>query len=152
INQFRPDRFIAGLTQAGTLTPTLSIPVNTGSFLPTIPTLGGYLPGAGVSMGLAFLSDIQGFLFMEARPGDLRSNIMQAPKLTMFNGQTATISVTDSLPFLTSVQVVPVAGSPGNFAVQPTITPLPSGVQLSIQSVISADRRFVRLSLAPNIF
>jgi type II secretory pathway component GspD/PulD (secretin) len=151
INQFRPTRFLAGATQAGTLTPTLSVPIPDGSFLPTIPTVGGYLPGAGLTMGLAFLSDIQLYLFMEAVQGDLRSNIMQAPKLTMFNGQTATITVSDQLPFLTSVQVVPVAGSPGNFAVQPIITPLPTQIQLSIQAVISADRRFVRMSLAPNI-
>ena len=30
-------------------------------------------------------------MFMEAAQGDRRINVMQAPKLTLFNGQTATI-------------------------------------------------------------
>ena len=30
-------------------------------------------------------------MFMEAAQGDRRANVMQAPKLTLFNGQTATI-------------------------------------------------------------
>ena len=46
-------------------------------------------------MGLAFLSDIQVYMFMEAAQGDQRTNVMQAPKLTLFNGQTATITVQD---------------------------------------------------------
>ena len=47
-------------------------------------------------MGLAFLSDIQVFLFLEAAQGDTRTNVMQAPKLTLFNGQTATLNVGDT--------------------------------------------------------
>ncbi len=64
-------------------------------------------------MGLAFLSDIQVFLFMEAVQGDTRSNIMQAPKLTMFNGQTASLNVTETGSFVQGVQVVSLAGGAG---------------------------------------
>ena len=35
-------------------------------------------------------------MFMEAAQGDRRVNVMQAPKLTLFNGQTATLTVTDT--------------------------------------------------------
>ena len=49
----------------------------------------------GISLGLAFLSDIQVYMFMEAAQGDRRVNVMQAPKLTLFNGQTATLTVND---------------------------------------------------------
>ena len=31
-------------------------------------------------------------MFMEAAQGDRRTNVMQAPKLTLFNGQTSTIT------------------------------------------------------------
>ena len=34
----------------------------------------------GFSLGLAFLSEIQVFLFMEAVQGDNRVNVMQAPR------------------------------------------------------------------------
>ena len=73
--------------------------------------------------------------------GDMRANIMQAPKLTLFNGQTATLSVTDQQFFVTSVQVVSVNGQivfiPQN---QPLSGP-DTNFNITIQAVVSADRR-----------
>jgi type II secretory pathway component GspD/PulD (secretin)/tetratricopeptide (TPR) repeat protein len=149
INAFRPGRFIGGITPAGTFTPTLDIPITQNSFLQTVPSFGGYLPG-GLSMGLAFLSDIQVFLFLEAAQGDLRSNVMQAPKLTLFNGQTATISITNTQNLVTGVNVVQLPG--GQFTFVPSVTQNPfNSTTLTVQAVISADRRFVRMSLTPTI-
>src|SRR5207253_2162156 len=106
--------FISGLTPAGSFTQDLNIPINTSSFNMAIPTFGSYpnIPGGngGISMGLAFLSDIEVFLFMEAAQGDQRTNVMQAPKLTMFNGQTSTITITDLEFFVTGVTVVQAGG------------------------------------------
>jgi type II secretory pathway component GspD/PulD (secretin) len=149
INAFTPKNFLTGLQPAGTFTPDLNIPLLTNTYTQAIPPFGGYngIPGfGGVTMGLAFLSDIQVFLFMEAAQGDTRTNVMQAPKLTLFNGQTATLTVSDTQFFLTGVQVIP---QQGIFTYNPTITPLNLGVNLTIQAVISADRRFVRMSLTP---
>src|SRR5262249_40702934 len=91
LNTFTPDRFLAGLTPGGTFTSARGIPIRQSSFGMAIPPFGGFpnAPGAngGIELGLAFLSDIQVFLFMEAAQGDQRTNVMQAPKLTLFNGQ-----------------------------------------------------------------
>lgn len=144
INAFDPKRFIAGMTPAGSLTPTLDIPITNNSFFQTVPQFGGYTAG-GLSMGLAFLSDIQVFLFLEAVQGDQRANVMQAPKLTLFNGQTASLNVGETQSFVSGVQVAQLPG--GQFVLVPQNTPVPFGVFLTIQAVISADRRFVRLSL-----
>ena len=102
---FQGLKAVTGLTPAGTLTPDLGIPVKNSSFDFSIPPFGGY-PGTlgadgGLSLGLAFLSDIQVFMFLEAAQGDRRMNVMQAPKLTVFNGQTANISVNDFQFFMT---------------------------------------------------
>jgi type II secretory pathway component GspD/PulD (secretin) len=151
INQFTPDRFLSGLTPAGTLTSDLNIPITQTTYQQAIPPFGGYpgVPGfGGLTLGLAFLSDIQVFLFLEAVQGDVRSNVMQAPKLTLFNGQTATILVRDFQFFVVSVSVIPQLGQ---FTYFPTTTLFPLGVSLTIQAVISADRRFVRLSLTPTM-
>jgi type II secretory pathway component GspD/PulD (secretin) len=148
IASFNPSRFIAGLTPAGTLTPNLDIPITTQSFFQTFPTYGGYT-GGGLNVGLAFLSDIQLFLFLEALQGDTRANIMQAPKITCYNGQSATVNVSDTQNFLTNVQVTGLPG--GQFAFQPTITPIPNQVTLTVQPVITADRRFVRINMNPNL-
>ncbi|MFQ3593611.1 MAG: hypothetical protein SNJ82_10575, partial [Gemmataceae bacterium] len=145
INAFNPKRFIAGLTPAGTLTPTLDIPITQQSFYQTFPTFGRYT-GGGLNVGLAFLSDIQVFLMLEALQGDTRSNVMQAPKITCANGQSALIQIASQQVLLTGVQVVGLPG--GQFAFQPQFTPSPDGgnVLLTVQPLITDDRRFVRIS------
>ncbi len=153
LNTFNPKNFLSGMTPAGALTSDLAIPIKNSSFGMAIPPFGGFpnIPGAdgGISMGLAFLSDIQVFLFMEAAQGDQRTNVMQAPKLTLFNGQTSTLTVTDQQFFVTNVSIIQVNGQ---LAFVPNNTAYPtSGVALTIQAVISADRRFVRLSMSPTI-
>ena len=108
---------------------------------------------------MAFLNDIQVFAFLEAASGDRRTNIMQAPKITLFNGQTATVTVQDFAYFTTGVTAFNFGGQ---VVFQPTNTAIPignatnpnsglSGVSVTVQAVISSDRRFVRLNLAPQL-
>ncbi len=153
INDFNPSRFITGLTPQGTFTGDLDIPIRTSSFGYAIPPFGAFpnFPGnnGGIELGLAFLSDIQVFLFMEAAQGDQRTNVMQAPKLTLFNGQTASITVTDQQFFVTSVLALQQGGQ---LAFVPQNNFLPTGgVTMTLNAVISADRRYVRLSVTPTI-
>jgi type II secretory pathway component GspD/PulD (secretin) len=170
---FRPEPFVndinnqgvtVGLTPAGgggnngtrfAFTPDLDVPIAATSFPYAIPGFGGYpnAPGAngGLSLGLAFLNDIQVFMFMEAAQGNRRINVMQAPKLTLFNGQSSTIAVSTVTYYVNNVQVFSVNGQ---VVFVPLNTPFPIGtpqngspaVALAIQAVISADRRFVRLN------
>lgn len=153
INRFTPGKFVSGLTPAGTFTPDLNIPIHATSFGMSAPPFGGY-PGTlngdgGLALGLAFLSDIQVFMFMEAAQGDRRTNVMQAPKITVFNGQTAFISVQDQQFFLIGVQFFPTPF--GNMIFNPTQQPFPLGVTLQVTPVVSADRRFVRMNLSPQM-
>jgi type II secretory pathway component GspD/PulD (secretin)/tetratricopeptide (TPR) repeat protein len=150
IQAFKPGGFFSGLTPAGTFTSDLGVPLNNSSFDFSIPPFGGF-PGTlgadgGLSLGLAFLSDIQVFMFMEAAQGDRRTNIMQAPKITVFNGQTAFIQVNDNLFFLSDIAVSNINGVP---VFTPNQVPFPIGVNLQVTPVVSADRRFVRLALTP---
>jgi type II secretory pathway component GspD/PulD (secretin) len=143
---------VSGLTPAGTLTPDLNVPIKASSFEFSAPPFGGF-PGTlggdgGLALGLAFLSDIQVFMFLEAAQGDQRTHIMQAPKLTVFNGQTANISVNDQQFFITGVSVAQ-AGAQTFFV--PQNQPFPTGVGMQVTPVVSADRRFVRLNLTPQI-
>ena len=61
----------------------MNIPIKNSSFSMAIPPFGAYpnIPGGngGISLGLAFLSDIEVYMFMEAAQGDQRTNVMQAP-------------------------------------------------------------------------
>ena len=126
-----------------------SIPFRQNSFgSATVPSLPG-LPDPATSaanFGFAILSDIEAYFLIQAAQGNTRSNVMQAPKVTLFNGQQAFVSDTRQRPFVTAV--VPVVGD-FSAAQQPVITVLNEGTAVNVQAVVSNDRRFVRLTLVP---
>jgi general secretion pathway protein D len=147
-----PGGFIADPNNPNSLLPQrnfFSIPFRQNSYgSATVPQLPG-LPDPATSaanFGFAILSDIEAYFLIQAAQGNTRSNIMQAPKVTLFNGQNAFVSDTRQRPFVTSV--VPVVG---DFAAaqQPVITVLSEGTAVNVQAVVSSDRRFVRLTLVP---
>jgi Flp pilus assembly secretin CpaC/tetratricopeptide (TPR) repeat protein len=146
---------IVGLTPAGNFTNNLNIPVSNDSFraarLPTgFAGIGAPGNAGGLDVGVAFLSSIQVFLVMEAVQGDIRNSTLQAPKITMFNGQASSISSTTQELFVTSVQA-----TPNFFTGIPVFTPVqqifPSGTVLTVQAVVTNDRRYVQLTLQPFI-
>jgi general secretion pathway protein D len=126
--------------------PTTDFDIKLRNNFAVAPTLGAFDPGAGSTIGFAILSDIEAFFFLQAAQGDSRNNVLQAPKVTLFDGQLATISDVTQRPFVTSI--TPVVG---DFAVaqQPVIVVLNEGTQLNVQAIVSDDKRFVRLTLVP---
>jgi type II secretory pathway component GspD/PulD (secretin) len=104
------------------------------------------VPNVTSNFGVAFLSDLEVYFFMTAIQGDIRSNLVQAPKVTSFNGAPAFVSNFTGRNFVSSLQ--PVLGA-GAVAFQPQIQTFPDGVQLFVTPVVSADRRYVRMSLSP---
>jgi beta-lactamase regulating signal transducer with metallopeptidase domain len=94
------------------------------------------------------VSDAQLFLLIEALQGDRRTNVMQAPKLTLFNGQLGSIQIQDFEKFVTNVQVVEQGGQ---VVFVPQNQSFPIGLDVQTQPVVSADRRYVRLKLKANL-
>jgi type II secretory pathway component GspD/PulD (secretin) len=165
---------VIGLQVPNVPTPDLDIPIRPTSFARAVPPFGGFTNSfqeGGIALGLAFLSDIQVQMFLEAAQGDTRTNVMQAPKLTALNGTSASMTVGDFQFFVTSITPVVVNGqlvftptnvpyavgitqpTPPNVSIQngllnftPTAPQTP-GLGLFIQPVVSADRRFVRLNI-----
>jgi general secretion pathway protein D len=137
---------VVGMDTPSTFSSNLDIPVKQGSYALTIPQYGGYDPSAGATMGFSILSPIEAFFFVQAAQGDTRSNVLQAPKVTLFNGQQASVSDMSQSPFVMSV--IPVVG---DFAAaqQPVIVVLSEGTFMTVQAVVSNDRRFVRLTVVP---
>lgn len=129
----------------GVATPDLDITLNNQSF-GLAPPFGAETVSNASTIGFAILSDIEAFFFLQAAQADNRNNVMQAPKVTLFDGQLATISDQTQVPFVTSI--TPVVG---DFAVaqQPVIVVLNEGTQLNVQGIVSNDKRFVRLTLVP---
>ncbi|OYP32210.1 general secretion pathway protein GspD [Rhodopirellula sp. MGV] len=126
--------------------PRADLDVRLDNTLGVNPIFGAPDPGSLSTLGFAILSDIEAFFFLQAAQGDERTNVMQAPKVTLFDGQIASISDQSQRPFVTSI--TPVVG---DFAVaqQPVIVVLNEGTQLNVQGIVSDDKRFVRLTLVP---
>jgi type II secretory pathway component GspD/PulD (secretin) len=124
--------------------PNLAIPFIQDSFSAIAPF--NATPNVGGSIGLAFLSDLEVYLFLQAAQGDTRNNLVQAPKVTTFNGANATISNFRSIFYVATL--IPIVGA-GSVAFQPGIAQLPDGVIFNVTPVVSADRRYVRMTLSP---
>lgn len=137
---------VVGRSSTDTFSQDLDIPFTQNSFGLAVPQFGGYSADAGMQMGFAILSEIEAYFFINAAQGDRRTNVLQAPKVTLFNGQMAFVADTSQSPFV--ISVVPVVG---DFAAaqQPVIVILSEGTFLTVQAVVSSDRRFVRLTVIP---
>ncbi len=137
---------VVGLQAPDVFSADLDVPFRQNSFGLAVPQFGGFDPAAGASLGFAILSDIEAFFFINAATGDRRTNVLQAPKVTLFNGQQATVSDTSQSPFV--ISVIPVVG---DFAAaqQPVIVVLNEGTFMTVQATVSSDRRFVRLTIVP---
>jgi general secretion pathway protein D len=125
-------------------TVDLDVPFRNSSFGLAQPQFGTF-QSVG-EFGFAILSDIEAFFLINASQGDRRSNVLSAPKVTLFNGQQAIVLDTAFRPFV--ISVIPVVGE---FAAaqQPVIVVLSEGTMLTVQAVVSDDRRYVRLTLVP---
>jgi general secretion pathway protein D len=127
-------------------TADLDVPFRQPSFDLAVPPVFSGFGGQAASFGFAILSDIEAFFLIEAAQGDQRTNVLNAPKVTLFNGQQAFVSDAISQPFV--IGVIPVVGE-FVAAQQPVIVVLNEGTMMTIQAVVSDDRRYVRLTVVP---
>lgn len=132
----------------GTNLSSADIKLNQGSSALALPMYGNFnmSDNAGATMGFSILSDVEAYLYLEAAQSTERSNILQAPKVTLFNGQQALVQDVTDTPFV--VSVIPVVGDFAA-ALQPVIVVLSEGTFMTVQAVASPDRRYVRLTVVP---
>ena len=136
----------AGLSSLGEATNQIQL--IQGSSALALPKYGDYdsTQNAGAQFGFSILSDVEAYLFLEAAQSMERSNVLEAPKVTLFNGQQAYVGDIAEQPFV--VSVTPVVGDFAA-ALQPVIVVLSEGTSMTVQAVVSADRRYVRLTVVP---
>lgn len=136
----------AGASGNNMFTENLNINFTQNSYGLAVPQFGNYDPSVGAQMGFAILSDIESYFFVSAAESDTRTNVLQAPKVTMFNGQTASVMDFTSVPYVSTV--IPVVGE---FAVaqQPVITVINEGQFMTVQATASPDRKYVRMTVVP---
>jgi general secretion pathway protein D len=86
---------------------------------------------------------------LEAIQADCRANVLQAPKMTFFSGQSANWEAVEKKSFITGVDIR--TTSDGNPMFQQVVEEVPVGMRMAARPVISADRRTVNLGLSVNL-
>lgn len=89
---------------------------------------------------VAFLTDAQLKGSLEVAQANHRINVLQAPKITAFEGKDAVVKLTDTATFLTGVEAKRVNGVVG---LVPKNTTVETGLTLTLRGKVTSDRKFV---------
>jgi beta-lactamase regulating signal transducer with metallopeptidase domain len=81
----------------------------------------------------ARVTDDQMRRFVNSAEGDARTNILQAPKMTLFNGQSATYDALSKRPFVTGIEPVEKG------AYQPVVEILEEGFKIKVRPIAAGD-------------
>ncbi|MEM6853875.1 MAG: hypothetical protein AAF593_05650, partial [Planctomycetota bacterium] len=100
----------------------------------------------GLSLGVSFIDDLSVNLLVEATLANRNSISLTAPRVTFFNGQRAYVTVARQISFVSDLEAVP---DSAGFDI--TISVTQAGVVLDVEGTISADRRYVTLTLRPSL-
>ncbi len=102
----------------------------------------------GLTLATSFLEDVEVNFILTAVQQSERSTLMNAPKLTMMNGQRAYIALSRQQNF---VQDVTVQVSEGAVGYDPDIGTVQDGIVFDVRPTVSADRRYVQMDLRPSV-
>ncbi len=97
-----------------------------------------------LSIAGSFLDNLQVDFLIRATQANARSSVVQAPRIVLFNGQASAITVGRGRAYVSSLRPQLAEGAVG---FQPIIAVAQSGVYMYVEATISADRRYVTLSL-----
>jgi len=96
----------------------------------------------------SFLDDFQVNFLIRATQASINSTTLTAPRVTVFNGQSAFVLVAQQQAYVSDLEAVTGDGV-GLF--NPIIDTVQTGVRLVVQPTVSADRKYVTLSLQPQV-
>ncbi|MEM1108112.1 MAG: hypothetical protein AAGH99_05410 [Planctomycetota bacterium] len=148
INPLTGGTFVTGAAQqgfndinAGQGSNILSAPVE--SALSFAPFFSGV---SGLNLGVSFIDDLSVSLLLDATVANRNAISLTAPRVTFFNGQRAYVVVTQQVSFVSDLEAVP---DSAGFNV--TVDVVNGGVVLDVEGTISADRRYVTMTLRPSL-
>ncbi|MHC4063709.1 MAG: type II secretion system protein GspD [Planctomycetota bacterium] len=96
----------------------------------------------------SFLDNIQVDFLIRATQADARSTVLTAPRVVLFNGQRSWVAVANQQSFVSELQPVVASGAA---AQAPEIGVLSTGAVLDVRATVSADRRYVTMTLQPAV-
>lgn len=121
-------------------------PAGLGSDVPG--SFAGQTIGPALSVFGSFLDNIQVDFLLRATQADSRTSVLTAPRIVLFNGQRSWVAVTIQQNFVS--QLTPVVAT-GAVAVAPVIGTIDSGAVLDVNATVTADKRYVTMTLRPGV-
>jgi type II secretory pathway component GspD/PulD (secretin) len=85
---------------------------------------------------------------IRATQADQRTTTLTAPRVTMFSGQQATVEVEQEQAYVATLTP---AVAENASAYTPSVSTVQTGTSLTVRPVVSADRRYVTMTLTPNV-
>jgi general secretion pathway protein D len=111
-------------------------------------SIGAQVLQPGLSMGGTFLDDIQVDFLIQATQAHTATRVLTAPRLTLFNGQRAYVTVATEQAYVAGYDPLV---SENVAASRPIIKIIPAGSVLDIEATVSADRRYVTMTVRPQL-
>ncbi|MDB5330413.1 MAG: hypothetical protein JWP03_1564 [Phycisphaerales bacterium] len=127
---------VQAASSAFTLGPTTSVPGSIGNKATALTTSATYL------------DDFQVNLMLRATQASQNATNVQAPRVTLFNGQRAYVLVATQQAYVSNLTAA-VGTGVATFA--PQVSIVESGVLLDVTATVSADRKYVTLTLRPQL-
>lgn len=104
--------------------------------------------GPAFESTIGILDDVQAMIFIQATQANTSSRVLTAPRVTIFNGQRAYVSVAEQIGYVSGLNPV-VADNVTTF--QPIVSWAPSGSVLDVEGTVSADKRYVTMTVRPQV-
>jgi len=121
-------------------------PAGLGSDIPG--SFAGQTIGPALSVFGSFLDNIQVDFLLRATQADSRTSVLTAPRLVLFNGQRSWVAVTIQQNFVSALNPVVAQGA---VAQAPTVGTIDSGAVLDVNATVTADKRYVTMTLRPGV-
>ena len=109
---------------------------------------GGAAATPAFSFGGQFLDDVQVSFLIEATQAHDLTRTLTAPRITLFNGQRAYISLSTEESYVSGTESQVGDNSNAQDVETDTVT---SGTVLDVEATVSADRRYVTMTIRPQV-
>jgi type II secretory pathway component GspD/PulD (secretin)/tetratricopeptide (TPR) repeat protein len=114
----------------------------------TADSSGNFPQGISSRIQGVFMNEIQVDLLVRATQANRRNTTLTAPRLTFFNGQRAYVLVSTQTAYVSDL--APVVGT-SSVGFDPTVSVISTGVVLDVEGTVSADRRYVTMTVRPSL-
>jgi len=110
--------------------------------------IGSMVGNSALALAGTFLDDIQVDFLIRATQAHASTRLLTAPRVTLFNGQRAYMSVATQQAYIAEIEPIVSENAVG---LRPVVRYAPTGTMLDVDATVSHDRRYVTMTLRPQI-